>query len=140
MKIKSLIIVILILLAGTGVFYIGKAYGAGESSPGTSGDPLITKSYLEERLAGVGEPVRGFKRVVLNKGDALYADRGSEIVIYRGNAAVKGEGGLINLSKGVLFKEGDTAVKYNIFLAPDDGCGIIASGKVIVFVSGSYSK
>jgi len=121
------------------VFKVGIEVGAATSEPGSAGDPLITKSYLDKRLGeSSGTGSGSYKKVTVRKDETLTADEGSELILYSGNAAVKGQDGLINLSSGELFKSGNTMVKYNIFLSPDSNCGIKATTTVTLYIKGNY--
>lgn len=122
------------------VFKVGLEVGAATTEPGSAGDPLITKSYLDKRLEELsGGGSGGYKKVTINKNEALTASEGTEIILYSGSATVKGQDGLINLSSGELFKSGNTMVKYNIFLSPDSDCGIKANTTAILFIKGNYN-
>lgn len=128
-------VILSVVLIFTG-FQIGSIYGGEEDFPGSDGDPLITKSYLESRLS---EKRSGsYQKISLSKGNLLILGEGSELIVYQGSAKVEGE--LLNVSKGILFEKGNSLVKYNVFLAPKENCGIIASDRMILFVSGSYQK
>lgn len=122
------------------VFKVGLEVGAATTEPGSAGDPLITKSYLDKRLeelSGVGSG--GYKKVTVKKNEALTVSEGTELILYSGSATVKGQDGLINLSSGELFKSGNTMVKYNIFLSPDSDSGIKANTTAILFIKGNYN-
>lgn len=119
------------------LFQSGNTYGSDYISPGSNEDPLITKSYLDERLKG-NRVTGGFKKIYLQKKQVLELESGTEVIVYRGNGRVKGRDGLLNVSKGLLFLEGDSMVKYNLFLAPSEKCGIIASDSMTIFVAGNY--
>lgn len=122
------------------VFKVGLEVGAATTEPGSAGDPLITKSYLDKRLEELsGGGSGGYKKVTIKKNEALTASEGTEIILYSGSATVKGQDGLINLSSGELFKSGNTMVKYNIFLSPDFDCGIKANTTAILFIKGNYN-
>ena len=51
MEKKIAIVVIILTVLTVGIFKAGMVAGAATSEAGSSGDPLITKSYLDERLA-----------------------------------------------------------------------------------------
>lgn len=122
------------------VFKVGIEVGAATSEPGSSGDPLITKSYLDKRIGEFsGGGSGGYKKVTVKKNETLTASEGTELILYSGNAAVKGQYGLINLSSGELFKSGNSVVKYNIFLSPDSDCGIKANTTAIIYIKGNYN-
>lgn len=114
-------------------FQAGKAFGAGGAEPGSSGDPLITQSYLESRLNGVAG---GYRKVSLKKGRVAVAEPGTQIILYSGSAVVSGAGEILNLSEGAMFAPGDTVSKYQIYLVPESGRGIKATGDCILFIQG----
>lgn len=126
------------------VFHIGITVGAKSNSlePGTAADPLITKSYLDERLKGQNgqgtSSTVGYEKVILSKDDVLDLADGTELILYSGNANVVGNSELINLSTGELFKQGNTVVKYHVFLSTS--CKIKATGQVTAYVRGTYKK
>lgn len=133
--------VILALVASL-CYRAGRADGAsGGGVPGSAGDPLITRSYLEERLSQVqkGEAA-SFQKVTLTKGEELLLYAGSEMMLYSGSAAVRGADGLVNLTTGELFKKGNSTVRYHLYFAPADGSGIKADGNVTAYVRGNYWK
>lgn len=136
--------VVLMTLFGIGMFRAGEVRGASGNEPGTAADPIITKSYLDMRLAelngGTTVARESFERVALAKGEILTVKSGGELVLYSGNTSVIGESGLIDLTTGELFKEGNSLVRYNQYLSPEDGCGLQADGKAVVFVKGEYAK
>jgi hypothetical protein len=143
---KKLMIVIVVGILCAGLFRAGMVVGAASSEPGSEGDPLITQSYLESRLKEVGAGTSTgsdssdiYKKEVLDKNKELTVSAGGEIVLFSGNASVVGKNGLVNLSSGELFKTGNSAVKYNIYLSPASSSGMKASSSVTVFIKGSYS-
>lgn len=127
-------------------FHIGKSVGASSSEPGSVGDPLITESYLEKRLS---EAVGGssssnsteanYQEVTIKSGKTLTLEKGSEVVLYSGNADIS-NGRFVNLSAGTVFKSGNSAVKYNTLLAVSSNSSLKATSDITVFVRGSYSK
>lgn len=137
----SILLVLALALVGILCYRAGRADGAGSGVPGSVSDPLITKSYLEERLSQVGGGRAAyFSKVTLARGEQLTLYAGSELMLYAGSAAVVGADGLVNLTTGELFKRGNSVVRYHLYLAPEDGCGISADGSVTVYVRGDYNK
>ena len=149
MEKKIAIVVIILTVLTVGIFKAGMVAGAATSEAGSSGDPLITKSYLDERLASLGDISSGasgtktsadYKKVTLNKGSALYADAGTEVVLYTGNAkAVSNGDGIINITKGELTANGISLGKYCSYLIPASQSGISAISECVVFVKGGYT-
>ena len=138
----ALIFMLGLVLTGSLCYRAGRVEGAsGGGVPGSAGDPLITQSYLEERLKQVsGGTATGFVRVTLLRGEGIVLDSGSELMLYSGSAAVTGADGLVNLTTGELFKRGNSTVRYNLYLAPANGCGIEADGNVTAYIRGNYRK
>ncbi len=124
---------VLVLLAAA--FHAGTVFGAGEE-PGSSGDPLITQSYLEEQLKDVSSG--GFHKIKVPKGRTLSCSSGTQIILYSGSASVSSAGGLLNLTEGDLFSAGDTIAKYQSYLVPEKGRGVTCSSESILFIQGEY--
>lgn len=140
-KYKTMALWILALaVVGMICYRAGRVNGAANGVPGSVRDPLITKSYLEERLSELGGGSTGFLKVVLARGEELTLYSGSELMLYSGSAAVTGAEGLVNMTTGELFKKGNSIVRYHLYLAPADGCGIAADGSVTVYIRGNYQK
>ncbi|MBE5960595.1 MAG: hypothetical protein E7256_04305 [Lachnospiraceae bacterium] len=133
---KKLIAALVITVSCFTMFEAGMKAGAAQATPGSSGDPLITQSYLEAQL----ENVEGasYKKVNLAKGKTLKARQGTEFVIYSGSGTVTGSG-LINLTSGELFERGMSAVMYSHYLSPASGCGVKAAGSMVIFIKGNYT-
>ena len=152
------IAVIALLALGCGIFRAGMAYGAGGAEPGSQGDPIVTLSYLNSRLASLegnsgggnaGQGTEGtqtgssggFARVELIKGQTLKLADGSLLTVYSGNGVVTVSGngaGLMNLSGQELFGDGTSAVLYSVFMGVGEGSGIRANGSMTLYVSGDY--
>ena len=133
---KKLIVALVITASCFTIFQAGMKAGAAQATPGSSGDPLITQSYLESQLANMGSA--SYKKVSVAKGKTLKAGIGTEFMIYSGNGAVTGSG-LVNLTSGEMFEKGMSAVMYSHYLAPASGCGVKASSNMIIFIKGSYT-
>lgn len=116
-------------------FQAGTAFGAG-AEPGSSGDPLITRSYLEEELADL--KAGGFHKVKVPKGRTVKAASGTQIILYSGSATVSKAGALLNVTEGNLFSAGDTIAKYQSYLVPENGRGITCNKECILFIQGEY--
>lgn len=139
-KTFSLLVLALALVAIL-CYRAGRADGAGSGIPGSVSDPLITKSYLEERLSQVGGGKAAyFSKVTLARGEQLTLYAGGELMLYAGSGAVTGANGLVNLTTGELFKRGNSVVRYHLYLAPEDGCGISADTGATVYVRGDFIR
>jgi len=119
------------VLAGTVLFCSGMTVGAATNEPGSAGDPLITRSYLEQQLAGVGN---GYECITIKKGETLFLSQGAQVLLYTGTASV--EGTLIDITEGNLAAAGTKVQKYHSYLAPADESGFTAEGTCVIFLAG----
>lgn len=118
-------------------FRAGVAAGAQNGAPGSISDPLITKSYLDERLAQIGGGVGGMTRIDLVKGDIIIGEEGTTFVLVYGSAFADG-GGMVDITGGELLASGMSVSKYHTFLAIDGSSGFQADSSAIVYVSGKH--
>lgn len=119
------------MLTGTVLFCSGMTVGAATAEPGSAGDPLITRSYLEAQLENV---TGGYECITLKKGETLSLVQGGQMILYTGSASVTGS--LIDITEGSVSVAGAKAQKYHSYLAPADGSGVTAEATCVIFVSG----
>lgn len=153
-KLRKIAIFLAIVAAAAGLFGAGMAFGAG-GEPGSQGDPIVTLSYLESRLAALGHnngqdtdltandtsragTDGGFNRLTLNKGQSISLSEGCMLIVYSGNGKIGEGSGMLNLSTGEFFGSGTSAVLYSIFLAPENGSLVDALSNMTVYVMGKY--
>lgn len=136
-KIKKIISVIAgLFVICCMVFHAGVKVGAAGNEPGSVGDPLVSKSYLDSRLDGLNGVM---SKVSLSKGSILSVSEGASMIVYSGNGSVSGNGnGLINVTTGELTNTGLSLAKYNTYLFPDAASTVTASSAMVVFVTGTY--
>lgn len=132
------IVLLCVIFFGTGM-----AAGASSSAPGTTGDPLITQSYLEKRLSEVSlgsttTPNTTYKKVSVTKGKKLTAKEGCEFIVYSGEAKVFGSKGIIDVTDGALIANGKKISAYHNYVSPSDQSGVTATANCIIYVKGSY--
>ncbi len=127
-----------LFIFGIILFQAGLKAGAASSQPGSSGDPLITKSYLDQRLSELGAEKNSYGKVTVAKGKTITAFAGTEMIVYSGNGTVIGTAGLLNLSSGQVFQKETSIVLYNLYFSPASSSGITAKSELIVFVRGDY--
>ena len=132
-KKKQLLVTGAAVLTGAVLFCSGMTVGAATGEPGSAGDPLITKSYLEAQLADVG-----YVCVTVSKGETIFLEQGSQVILYTGSATVNGN--LIDTTTGSLSTAGAKAEKYHTYLAPADGSGFTAESTCVIFLSGKKYK
>lgn len=119
-----------LILAGTVLFGSGMKVGAATAEPGSAGDPLITQSYLELRLAGADSV---YECITLAKGSTLELSQGAQMILYTGTAKIKGS--LIDTTAGTLASASTAAERYHTYLAPADGSGLTAQTACVIFVN-----
>ena len=74
---KKVIVSVIVIICAVAVFKAGMIAGAaGDAEPGSVGDPLITKSYLDAYIQNLGlssetGTSEGYTKVVLSKGSTL---------------------------------------------------------------------
>ena len=122
----------------------------GNAIYGTEKDPVVTVSYLNEKLAqlkntgGAGMASTGseMKLVELKAGDRIIAAAGSELILRSGEATAIATdlGGLSDLTKGKDIKHAGEVQRDHLLLIPrSDGRGLLAKTGALVLVRGSYS-
>ncbi|MFF3922102.1 hypothetical protein [Paenibacillus lactis] len=126
------------------------ADGAG-TTPGTTDDPVVTKSYVDQQIqkalnGGGGtttptkpttptnpttpaQPSQGsdeVKNVALKPGKILIADAGAEFIVRSGNAVIYTEdsNGVADLTDGKDLLNGQAAPKNHLLSFPREGRGI----------------
>ncbi len=119
------------VLVGAVLFCSGMTVGAATAEPGSAGDPLITRSYLEQQLETVGS---SYRCITLKKGETLSLTQGAQVILYTGNATVLGS--LIDTTAGSLTAAGKKAEKYHTYLAPADESGFTADATCVIFLAG----
>ncbi|SDK96155.1 hypothetical protein [Natronincola ferrireducens] len=159
---KSSLFTIVIVLGVLVV--IGQVVYASNKEPGSMEDPIVTRSYVEQRIEQlkfyideklsssqpsqpqppVVEPSKGNKLdiVYLKTGEILIADEGTEIILRRGRAVVvdSPSGGIVNVTIGGDIKKNETIMPNHLHIVPrSDGRGVKALGDdVILMIRGSY--
>lgn len=138
---------------------------ANSSMPGSEGDPVVTVSYVENKLNEIkgyldqrlnslnldknsdGDTVisdnqgTAFKVIDLNKDEKLIGTEGTEIILRSGTAVAidNGVDGLSDLTLGKDLKGGEGIFKNHLLIVPrSDGRGILATSQLWVMVKGDY--
>ena len=122
-----------VLMAGA--FFTGHSAGAASKTPGSAGDPLITLSYLEGRLAETG----GYSQSVqLSKGQTLVGQQGTGILVLGGSVTAAG-GGLVGLTAGSLAEKDTSLFVYHSYIVPEENFGCEALSACTLLVFGGYT-
>ena len=130
------------------------------ADPGTEGDPLISKSYIddvlmpkieqyvESRIAGLssgggkGEAAT-FVVVEASAGDEIICSAGTELILRMGSATVIAteKGGIADTTAGYDLAHGTPMPSNHLLIVPvSDGRGIKANNDIIVMIKGGYTK
>lgn len=123
-------------------------YAAG---PGSTEDPLVTKSYVDEQIrqlvnSGIGSGGSGSKGMTveeLQKDQILIAHAGTEFILRGGHAVAYGTGtdNIPDLTTGTGIKIGSAIPRDHLILFPRDddrGFKITGSAPAYVMIRGSY--
>lgn len=131
------------------------------ADPGTEGDPLISKSYIddvlmpkieqyvESRIAGLGSGGGGkgeaasFAVVEASAGDEIICSAGTELILRMGSATVIAteKGGIADTTAGYDLAHGTPMPSNHLLIVPvSDGRGIKANNDIIVMIKGGYTK
>ncbi|MBP7332762.1 MAG: hypothetical protein BWY65_01976 [Firmicutes bacterium ADurb.Bin373] len=124
-------IIILVLLAAASLFVVYSAFAGADSDPGSSGDPLVTQSYVDRYVQ--------WEVVELEKGQVLKGDAGTEIIVRRGETVVIDPvgNGIPDLTAGADIFAGSSVPNNHLLLIPrDDGRAIGAKSAAVVMHRG----
>ena len=129
---------------------------------GGSDDPLVAKSYVDEKinqvlnvvnstLNGIGGSsnnsqnkavtVAMYTPVLVEVGQTIYGKEGTEIILRsgKGYTIVPGNEGIVNITNGLELKNNNNVLKNNLLIVPrTDGRGIKVTEKAWFLVKGGY--
>ncbi|WP_250277927.1 hypothetical protein [[Clostridium] colinum] len=128
---------------------------------GSSEDPLVAKSYVDDKINQVLEVINStintegeisnntnvqisgnsFKPVLVEVGQTIYGKEGTEIILRsgKGNAVIPGAEGIANITNGLEVKNKNTINKNHLLIIPrSDGRGIKVTEKAWFLVKGDY--
>ncbi len=131
------------------------------ADPGTEGDPLISKSYIDDyllpkieqmidsKIAGLGggnsqaASAEVFEVVSLKAGEKVICSAGAELILRMGKATIVAteKGGLADTTAGYDLADGMAMPPNHLLIVPvSDGRGVVATTDVLVMIKGGYSK
>ena len=149
-------VIIQALILAAAILLLGQVVGANAVSPGSEGDPLVTASWVENRLASYfrntdsvsGQPAGPqisssvYELVVLPAGAKLLTGTGTEFILRSGKArsiAADG-GGIADLTSGKDMGNRETIVRNHLLLSPkEDGRGASMDTESIFLIRGPYT-
>lgn len=100
--------------------------------PGSSADPLVSKSYVDQQTL--------FRVVSVPAGQTIIGQAGTEIVLRGGKATAitTQQGGLLNVSAGTDMQQGEEIPSNHLIVIPrSDGRGFMAISDLVLMVKGS---
>lgn len=103
-------------------------------SPGSEGDPLVSKSYVDQKTT--------FKVISMSAGQKLIGSEGTELIVRGGEALAidNGVDGISDLTYGTDLLTGMQVACNHLVLVPrSDGRGISAVTDIWVMVKGDYT-
>ena len=144
----------IVLLVLSAVLMTGASLAA---EAGSSGDPLVTLSYLNDTFMGeimlrvdqkiaqrTGQalPSSSFTVVTLSEGQTLTGDIGCEVMLRVGSAVCvsPSDPGLIDETAGTTLANGGALVQNHLYMMTIEGRGVRAgAGTTKVMARGSYT-
>lgn len=153
---KGTTIVILVSLL---VLLVGQMVYASTKEPGTAEDPLVTLSFVEQKLDQlkfyIDEKVKGVPQgapqveggaalvvVELKAGQSLIAGQGTELILRAGTAVAIDSplGGLSDVTGAKDIRNNQAIPTNHLLIVPrDDGRGVLAKENAVFMVRGGYT-
>lgn len=148
---KVHIAVILVVLSS---FFVLNRIQAVTVEPGTSGDPVVSQSYVDAKINELTAIVNGIKQQPntqyskfeiiegIEAGKQIICGASTELILRGGQATAitSAQGGVSNLISGKDIKSGETIPLDQLLLIPrEDGRGIKITKKAWVMIKGQYT-
>ena len=115
--------------------------GSFAAEPGTDGDPLITKSYIDSVVYPYIDSTTQFKVVDVPANKSVICSAGTELILRMGNCSVIGtqKGGVSDVTMGFDLADGIVVQGNHHLICPlDDGRGLKTSTTCLVMIKGNY--
>lgn len=147
---KNKITLLALLLFGTGMFSCVGLAAARGADPGSTADPLVTRSFVEKYVQDYVRDNAGAEDVaggplawsVLTLGEEqnkFIGKAGTEFIVRSGSAVIvdPSGSGIIDLTAGKNVMAGQPAENNHLYSIPrDDGRGISAQTKTVIIYRG----
>lgn len=106
--------------------------------PGTADDPVVTKSYVDQKIAalsggggstGIGSDMSSIEIIQLQKGQTLWAKSGTEVIVRTGKtvAMSKDTNTIPDVTAGTDIKANTIIPNNHMLVFPNDTRGVRAS-------------
>ncbi len=134
---KNIKWIALFAVIAVGVFAVGYKVGVGAATdqPGSAGDPVITKSYLDSKIAEFNS-ANVYQQITLGTGSTLTAPSGTTFVVTSG--AGKATAAISDISAGSNLASGKAITKHHSYLIRTNSTGITATSDCKVYIIGNY--
>lgn len=133
------------MIVGLGVMLLGSITYGFNTDPGTINDPLVTKSYVDQKIAEIevanSSQNNTYEVVFVPAGKVILGKQGTEIILRSGvaKAVDSAGGGLQDMTDGVDVLGNETIKKYHLMIIPrEDGRGMLAEKDCTLMVRGGY--
>ncbi len=138
-----------IAIIACGIIGFTAVSAAATYTPGSSQDPVVTKSYVDSKLAelktligqGTGGNGSSYAPLQIIAGKTLLGGEGTEIILRSGEATAidNGANGISDITAGKDIRTGEPIVQNHLLLIPrEDGRGLKATTEIWVLIRGSY--
>lgn len=134
-----------LMAIGGSILLVGSLAYAGATEPGTINDPLVTKSYVDQKIAEIEIPSavqnNTYEVVFVPAGKVILGKQGTEIILRSGvaKAVDAAGGGLQDMTDGVDVLGNETIKKYHLMIIPrEDGRGMLAEKDCTLMIRGGY--
>ncbi|MEI8215854.1 MAG: hypothetical protein WCF96_02035 [Eubacteriales bacterium] len=117
--------------------------------PGSTEDPVVTKSYvdsklaeLESKLGGTTGSANAYTPLQITQGKTLLGGEGTEIIFRSGEATAidNGQNGISDITGAKDLRTGESLTLNHLIVIPkEDGRGINASTDIWVLIKGKYT-
>jgi hypothetical protein len=129
----------------------------GEASAGSASDPLVTVSYVEDRIAELEEKIEEleanagtpaeaspsvFKPIPFGAGVSVYFGESTQVILRSGRATAitSPAGGISDLTDGLDLASGVRIPKDHLLLVPkNDGRGFRLETDAVMMIMGDYT-
>ncbi len=127
------------------------------SEPGSSTDPIVTKSYVDDQISKVLESIEGtssdstttstttdalaYTPVYVSTGQSLIGKEGTEIILRtgKGTAIVPSVDGIPDITSGTdLTSDESITINHLLIIPRDDGRGVLVTENAWFLVKGDY--
>ena len=159
---KQKLLVFMQIFLAVSIIATGVAFA---NNAGSSEDPLVAKSYVDDKIDQVLDVINktistsqntsqnppvssnvqvsgnSFKPVLVEVGQTIYGKEGTEMILRsgKGNAVVPGAEGIANITNGLELKNKSTVTKNHLIIIPrDDKRGVKVTEKAWFLVKGDY--